>query len=179
MRPTITTEFTESERKRFRNLLELANSSKYEGERENAMSAATRITKKHNMSLDEAARWSPVENTDDKPMPQQEFYQRPRKGADFSNASQTQRDADAEKKRWQAAVDKAKDRGLDKAEEAKKAALDAANARRTNSKSRRNPIIHANILLKETSLSFDEIADITGLNVYEVVAMKLKSRSAA
>ena len=76
-------------------------------------------------------------------------------------------------------MDKAKDRGLDKAEEAKKAAQEAANARRRNSKSRRNPVIHANILLKETSFSFEEIADITGLDVYQIVAMKLKSRNAA
>jgi hypothetical protein len=34
-------------------------------------------------------------------------------------------------------------------------------------------------LLKETSFSFEEIADITGLSVYKVIAMKLKSRDAA
>jgi hypothetical protein len=179
LRLTISTEFTESERNRFRNLLELANGSKYQGERENAMAAATRIAEKHGMSLDEAARWTPPETSDNKPMPRQEFYQRPRKGADFSNAAQTQQSADQEKKRWQEAMDKAKDRGLDKAEEAKKAAQEAANARRRNSKSRRNPVIHANILLKETSFSFEEIADITGLDVYQIVAMKLKSRNAA
>jgi hypothetical protein len=160
-------------------LLELANSSKYQGERENAMAAATRIAQKHNMTLDEAARWTPPIENDNTPMPRQEFYQRPRKGADFANSSQTQESADAEKKRWQAAMDRAKDRGLDKAEEAKKAAQEAANARRRNSKSKRNPIVHAKILLKETALSFEEIADITGLNVYQIVGMKLKSRNAA
>ena len=180
MRPTISTAFTESERNRFRNLLELANSSKYKGERENALAAATRIAKKHDMSLEEAARWAPSETTDNnKAMPREEFYQKSRKGADFADSAQTQQDSEDEKKRWQAAVDRAKDRGLDKAEEAKKAAQAAANARRKNSKSRRNPKIHADILLKETSFSFDEIADITGLSVYEVIAMKLKSRNAA
>ncbi len=143
------------------------------------MAAATRIAQKHDMTLDEAARWTPSESSGNKAMPRQEFYQRPGKGADFANAGQTQQSADEEKKRWQAAMDRAKDRGLDKAEEAKKAAQEAANARRKNSKSRRNPTIHATILLKETSLSFDEISDITGLGVYEVIAMKLKARNAA
>lgn len=170
---------TESERNRFRNLLELANGSKYQGERENALAAATRIAKKHGMTLEEAASWAPPAKAEANSMPAQEFYRSPSKGAGFENSGQTQQSADAEKQRWQAAVDRAKDRGLDKTEKAKAAALEAANARRRNSKSRRNPIIHANILLKETSLSFEEIADITGLNVYEVVAMKLKSRNAA
>lgn len=179
MRPTISTAFTESERTRFRNLLELANSSKYQGERENALAAANRIAKKHDMSLDEAARWTPPIDSDRKPMPRQEFYQRPRKGADFENSAYTQKDAEAEKQRWQAAMDRAKDRGLDKAEEAKQAAQDAASKRRRNSSSRRNPTIHAKILIKETSLPIEDIADITGLNIYEVVGMKLKARNAA
>jgi hypothetical protein len=76
-------------------------------------------------------------------------------------------------------MDRAKDRGLDKAENAKKAAQEAASERRQNSKSRRNPTTHATILLKETSLSFEEISDITGLDVYKIITMKLKSRSAA
>ena len=46
-------------------------------------------------------------------------------------------------------------------------------------KARRNPLKHAEVLLKETSLHFDEIAEITGLNIYEVVGIKLKLRKAA
>jgi hypothetical protein len=76
-------------------------------------------------------------------------------------------------------MDQAKERGLDKAENAKKAAQEAASARRQNSKTRRNPETHTNILLNETSLSFEEISDITGLDVYKIIAMKLKSRNAA
>jgi hypothetical protein len=181
LRSAISTVFTESERNRFRNLLELANSSKYKGERENALAAATRIAQKHDMTLEEAARFAPTEGTDDdkKAMPRQEYHQRPRKSSDTGDTAQTQLSPEEEKKRWQNAVNKAKDRGLDKAEEAKAAALEAANARRTNSKSRRNPDTHANILLKETSFTFEEIADITGLDVYKIIAMKLKSRNAA
>ena len=41
----------------------------------------------------------------------------------------------------------------------------------------RNPTDHAEVLLKETSLSSHEIAEMTGLDVYEVFGMKLKNRS--
>jgi len=175
LRPTINTEFTESERNRFRNLLELANSSKYQGERENAMAAATRIASKHGLTLDEAARWTPSE----KSVPAKEFYQRPDKASDFQYAPNSQANADAEKYRWKAAMERAKERGLDKAELAKKEAQEAANQRRRKTGSRRDPVKHATILLKETSLPFEDIADITGLDVYQIVGMKLKARSAA
>ena len=52
-------------RDRFRALLKLASESPFEGERENAMDAATRLAEQHGMSLDEAAqptqRLSPIE----------------------------------------------------------------------------------------------------------------------
>ena len=178
-RSTISNYFTESERNRFRNLLELANDSKYPGERENALAAATRIAQKYNMTLDEAARWNPEDIAPGKNIAQQGSYQRPVKSSEVSNLVKNQQEAETEKKLWQAAMNRAKDRGLDKEENAKKAAQEAASERRQNSKARRNPTTHANILLKETSLSFQEIADITGLDIYKVITMKLKSRSAA
>jgi hypothetical protein len=49
---------------------------------------------------------------------------------------------------------------------------------RRSSGRRMNPTRHAAILLKETSLPFNEVARITGLNVYKVVGMKLKMRAA-
>ena len=55
--PAINIEFTYRERERFRNLLELAKSSKFDGERTNAMAAATRLATKHGLSLEEAARF--------------------------------------------------------------------------------------------------------------------------
>jgi len=131
------------------------------------------------MTLDEAARWVPDGNAGKKNATPQELYQRPVESANFSKLVKTQENSEIEKKNWQAAMEKAKARGLDKAENAKKAAQEAANERRKNSKARRNPTTHANILLKETSLSFEEIADITGLDIYKVITMKLKSRSAA
>lgn len=74
----------------------------------------------------------------------------------------------------------ARQRGLDREEEAAKAAREArASGRKTTSRTRRNPESHANVLLTETSLAFSEIADITGLDLYVIVAMKLKQRKAA
>ena len=38
------------------------------------------------------------------------------------------------------------------------------------------PEVHAAVLLRETRLPFREVADITGLDIYDVVGMKLKMR---
>ena len=70
----------------------------------------------------------------------------------------------------------ARQRGLD--EDARQAAAPKLAVRMQRSGRRMNPGRHARTLLKETSLPFDEIADITGLDVYQVVGMKLKLRGA-
>jgi hypothetical protein len=44
---------------------------------------------------------------------------------------------------------------------------------------RRDPLTYANILLKETTFSAKEIAELSGLNIYEVTALKLKSRKSS
>ena len=41
------------------------------------------------------------------------------------------------------------------------------------------PWQHARLLLTETSLPLREIAEITGLDLYDVVGLKLKLRAAA
>ena len=80
-----------------------------------------------------------------------------------------------EKRRWEEAVQKARERGLDGGLNA--TAKSDIRPRRA-SKSRRDPIKHASVLLEETRLPFDEIANITGLSVYAIVGMKLKMRAA-
>ena len=40
-----------------------------------------------------------------------------------------------------------------------------------------NPTERAEVLLKETSLTAREIAEATGLDVYQVLGMKLKART--
>ena len=81
-----------------------------------------------------------------------------------------------DKARWQSAVKEAQNRGLDRSEKNETVKeLRQHNFR----KARRHPVKHAQVLLNETSLSFFEIAQITGLNVYQVVTIKLQLREAA
>ena len=168
---TISTPITAAEQTRFRNLLELANSSEFDGERTNALDAARRLAERHGMTLEEAARTGLEQR---QPLPTTADGRRPDpRAAYFAHAHQQA--VEREKRRWEDAVQKARERGLD-------GGLDAAAARsdrpRRASKSRRNPIVHASLLLEETHLPFNEIADITGLSVYAIVGMKLKMRSA-
>ncbi len=168
---TISTPITAAEQTRFRNLLELANSSEFDGERTNALDAARRLAERHGMTLEEAARTGLEAR---QPLPTTADGRRPDpRAAYFAHAHEQA--VEREKRRWEDAVQKARERGLD-------GGLDAQAARsdrpRRASKSRRNPIVHASVLLEETHLPFDEIADITGLSVYAIVGMKLKMRSA-
>ncbi len=48
----------------------------------------------------------------------------------------------------------------------------------TTTTQRRDPVSYANILLKETKFSAKEISELCGLDIYEVTALKLKSRTA-
>ena len=167
-----------SEQKRFVNLLELANRSKYRGERENALAAASRLANKFGMTLDQAAKlglnYTQGVNGDNKNTPDS-FYENISK----EEIRKNQVDIESDKKRWQTAVENAKKRGLDQENKIRKNTKKTSNFRRTNNTSRREPFIHAMILLKETSLSFKEIANITGISVYKVIALKLKTRKAA
>jgi hypothetical protein len=167
----ISTPITAAEQTRFRNLLELANSSKFEGERTNALDAARRLAERHGMTLEEAARTGLEQR---QPLPVTADGRRPDpRAAYFAHAHQQA--VEREKRRWEEAVQKARERGLDGGLDA--AARSDLRPRRT-SKARRDPIKHASVLLEETRLPFNEIADITGLSVYAIVGMKLKMRAA-
>jgi|TARA_B100000315_G_scaffold249626_1_gene281132 hypothetical protein len=171
----ISTVFSSAERERFRNLLELAKSSKFDGERANAMAAAKRLAAKHGLTLEEAARFQDHSSQGGVPRtwPASDtgaFHVR-RPAHDVSFDTQV---AD-EKTRWEEAVEKARQRGLDKR---KKSRAEPDRPKRFN-RSRRDPTAHATVLLKETRLPIQEIADITGLDIYAVVGMKLKMRRAA
>ena len=81
-----------------------------------------------------------------------------------------------DKARWQSAVKEAQNKGLDWSEQ-KKTVRELRHHK--FGKARRHPVKHAQVLLNETSLPFFEIAQITGLNVYQVVTIKLQLREAA
>jgi len=134
------------------------------------MAAATRLAGKYGLSLEEAARFqgSPAA-APNKPATN-------RAGTAKQWAKETPDEAMAsDKRRWEDAVNNARTRGLDRS---KSPRGDTKRSKKTN-QSRRDPAIHAAILLKETQLPFKEIADITGLNIYDIVGLKLKSRHAA
>ena len=83
----------------------------------------------------------------------------------------------ADKARWEQAWQEAKARGLDEEAEEKPKGT-PPNFTRPRSNRRRNPVVFAQVLLKETGLPLQEIAAITQLDMYQVVGLKLKLRNA-
>ena len=81
----------------------------------------------------------------------------------------------AAKLRREGAIRAARARGLDP--EAPRSPR-AQSAPRANP-ARMEPRDHARVLLTETSLRLREIVDITGLDIYQVVGLKLMLRTAA
>lgn len=176
--------FNERDRERFRGLLALAAESPFEGERRNALAAATRMAERHGMTLEEAA--SPHSGDPEpevfqgyrrayrQPRPEPKPEPRPGKYDDPAFwARYTDQQQKSEKARWEEALKDAHERGLDR-KERERAKRDGIWRRPSDRK--QPPHRHARILLTETSLPFREIADITGLDLYEVVGLKLKLR---
>jgi hypothetical protein len=164
--------FNEAERTRFHNLLKLAAESPFEGERDSALAAAKRLAKRFGMTLDEAASGGPAPELPQKPRVS-------RAGPHQKRARDTARAAHNldnwvanDKARRDAALAEAFERGLDADSRRKK----SAQAPRRNG-SKRNPYSHATVLLQETSMPMLEISALTGLDIYEVVGLKLKLRT--
>ena len=158
--------------KRFSNLLELAKRSKFRGERNNALWAAKRIAEKHGMTIKEFEKGtSAPKDINSKPWANKS---RQKKENITNELFKNINDSYHEKERWQRAVNSAKARGLDenirKRENIFEKNLNLSKNKRPAGK-------HAEVLLKETSLSFKEITEITGLNIYQVVGIKLKLRT--
>ncbi len=165
--------FNEAERTRFHNLLKLAAESPFKGERSAALAAADRLAKRHGMTLEEAATGGPAPELPKKP-------RATRRGPHEVQARDVGRAIHMmdnwvanDKARRDAAMAEAYARGLD-ADERKKAS--ATQAPRRNA-SKRNPYSHAKVLLQETSLPMLEICSLTGLDIYDVVGLKLKLRA--
>ena len=180
-RLNISAGFSEAERQRFHNLLQLAAESPFEGERANALAAATRLAERCGLTLDEAA----AGGARDEPPPQKprsddfmadDLGFRPHSLDRFARAAHLMDNFIlSDKLRREEALRAAQARGLD-AEELRKAVASSVMQARTKRR-RMNPNRHAATLLRETSLSFREIANITGLDIYAVVGLKLKLRA--
>ena len=172
----ISHQLTKEDRARFTNLLELASSSEFDGERKNALAAARRIADKYNLSLEEVARWEPTPPRAQPSLRPQYRHNLDELAVGFETISTNMHRENIEKLRWQSAVKAAEGRGLNLSK-SKEHVREPTT--RNSTKTRRHPLKHAKILLDETSLPFQEIAEITGLNIYQVVGIKLKSREAA
>jgi hypothetical protein len=164
--------FDEAERTRFHNLLKLAAESPFKGERAAALAAADRLAKRHGMTLQEAATGGPEPE-----IPKQPIVAR--RGPHEVQARDVGRYVHLmdtwtlkDKARRDAALAEAYERGLDR-ERDKRGSIRVP--RRNDSK--RNPHSHARVLLEETSLPLLEICSLTGLDIYEVVGLKLKMRA--
>ena len=166
--------FTETERERFHNLLKLAAESPFEGERTAALGAAERLADKYGMTLDEAA----VSGRAPPQRPAHEREKPSREEAQLNRFAQAMHLMDyhvhIDKARRDAALEEARRRGLDN--EAAPQPRRQQRAKPLHAR-RMKPERHAAVLLKETQLPFREVAEITGLSIYEVVGLKLKMRT--
>ncbi len=163
-----TAEFTDGDRLRFHNLLKLAAESPFEGERRNALAAAKRLASRFGMSLHEAA--GAAEPHTAGPQPNEDKKPHPAAWASFMMDIQIQ----ADKRRREEAMRAARERGLDA--EQRRASKAAAQGRPQTSRARLGRRRFARILLAETKLPFRDIAGITGLDIYQIVGLKLQMR---
>ena len=127
------------------------------------------------MSLAEAARGGgepePEPERGESPF---ERMRRARAAARAHAFRESERRADEDRARFRAAWDDALRRGLDREEE--RARRQPGPGFVWRSRRRLEPVQHATVLLNETRLPFSEIAEITGLDRYAVVGLKLKLR---
>ena len=166
---------TEAERVRFQSLLRMAAESPFPGERANALAAATRLAGQAGMSLDEAAAAGTQPHQE---APRREPMREPVSPLHAELARQflmLDRQIMADKARRDAAVREAIRRGLEWGDPPEPAPRPRASTPVNNR--RMDSHRHARVLLSETSLPLQEVSAITGLDIYEVVGMKLKLRA--
>lgn len=182
---TTTQNLTERERDRFRKLLEVANSTTYEGEKEAALAAATRLAQSRGMSLHEAAGMA--DPPKDYKRAARNRQKPKKKDAEWgfgdtlrtSKPNQKYRSESerlaAEKRHHDQAMADAVKRGLqldDEENNSKKAPI----TRRAGSGSWRSRPDFIRVLLRETRMSVHEIASTAGVSVHEVFKEKLLMR---
>lgn len=154
----------------------MAAESPFAGERANALAAAERMALRHGMTLDEAAAGGAE---DRQTAHAKQSFRAAAEAENQRKFAQATHLMDhflySDKARLEAARAAARSRGLgrDEATSGRRLA-----GERTTSRRRMDPTRHATVLLRETGLPFREVAEITGLNVYEVVGLKLKLRAA-
>lgn len=173
--PETRTPLSAAERARFNALLKVAAESPFPGERANALDAARRLAKRHGMSLQEAAREprGPARTVQAPPPPR---HYTAREMADIIAFSEARLRAD--KERYERALRESMERGLDGGVHKTIVRPASAGAQKSSQRSR-SPHSFAKVLLSETTLPLREIVSLTGLDIYRVVGLKLKMRTAA
>ncbi len=180
--------FTDRERERFRKLLEVANSTTYQGEKDAALAAATRLARSHGMSLREAAGIR-----EEAPLPQRKTAlgrnhrtrKRPSSDPKFGDTFRASRETynneteylKREKQRYEKAMADAIRRGLQFDEE-QAAAKRRPNVRRSSKGGWRARPDFIRVLLRETRMNAREIAATVGVSVHDVFKEKLLMRQA-
>ena len=162
-------ELTMEERKLFHSLLKLAEASEYPGERENAMAAAKRIAERKGLTLEEAAMVSPPVKRQERPQ------QNPHEKEAAQHVHMMDHDLRMAKQRREEAMEAARQRGLDAQERQPR----QRNQRARRSTARMPAEMHAWKLVTETTLPYQEISKITGLDIYQIVHMKIRCLRAA
>lgn len=148
----------------------------------NALAAATRLAERHGLSLEEAAAGHDREARRPEAEPQPDSVQQGSWWFDPRLASYVHlmdEQIRLDKLRRERALEAAYARGLDADLRAREARGGRAEIRAPRSGRKREPNSHARVLLRETSLPIEEIAAITGLDLHDVVALRLKMRGAA
>ena len=179
--------FTARERERFRKLLEVAHSTTYEGEKDAALAAATRMARSRGMSLHEAAGMRNEEpqrrpiHSGKRSTPGQDTWANTKFGEKLRTPRGAYRNDEdslrAEKKRHEQAVADAIRRGL-RLDDEPKAAKSPAFVRRSGSGAWRSRPDFIRVLLRETQMSAREIAATVGVSIHDVFKEKLLMRQA-
>ena len=175
--------FTLSQQQRFRKLLTLAAESPFAGERDAALAAANRMAESAGMDLEEAA--GACGRSDREQAAERDAA----RGSGVVNEgwpediSPSMRRAAWAGYAWEAAASRARQRQREETEmrQREEEAERRANSTRGRSNQPRSSRAmprgdFARVLLLETGLSLRDIAEITELNIYEVVGLKLKLR---
>jgi pyruvate/2-oxoglutarate dehydrogenase complex dihydrolipoamide acyltransferase (E2) component len=173
--------FSDRDREKFRKLLEVANSTDYEGEKEAAMAAAKRMASANGMTLHEAAGASETRHIEKEKRQRKreeqnaESFKKRNKEIFKKYKDESERVA-AEKHQHEEALKEAVARGLKK-DEKKPTNARAKSRRRTSSRSKRSTPDFIRVLLKETKMSVNDIAATVGVTSNDVFKEKLLMRS--
>lgn len=175
--------FTSSQQQRFRKLLTLAAESPFAGERDAALAAANRMAESAGMDLEEAASACGRSDREEASRRSEATPGGVVNEGWPEDLSPSMRQAAWAGYAWEAAASRARQRHREeierrqREEEAERRASSTRGRRSQPRSSRAMPRgDFARVLLLETGLPLRDIAEITELNIYEVVGLKLKLR---